>query len=91
LPASSTGTVGIWLLNGLALKTTWAYGATSSNWQIVQIGDYNGSSTSDILWRDTNTGQAAIWYINPVTGALLTSSGIGTVATDWTIQRVGAD
>jgi hypothetical protein len=34
-------------------------GATS-NWQIIQTGDFNGDGYSDILWRDVSSGMVAM-------------------------------
>jgi hypothetical protein len=30
------------------------------------VGDFNGDSKPDILWRNTSTGANAIWYMNGV-------------------------
>ena len=37
------------------------------NWTIVGVGDFNGDSDPDILWRNTSTGQNAVLYMNGVT------------------------
>jgi hypothetical protein len=67
--------------------TSLAVGSVPTNWQIVGTGDFNGDSKSDILWRDTNSGGVAIWFMN---GATLTSAvGIGAVPTTWTIAGTG--
>ena len=31
------------------------------NWKIVGTGDFNGDGKSDIFWRNTSTGENAIW------------------------------
>ena len=31
------------------------------NWKVVGTGDFNGDGKSDILWRNTSTGENAIW------------------------------
>ena len=31
------------------------------NWKIAGTGDFNGDGKSDILWRNTSTGDNAIW------------------------------
>jgi Ca2+-binding RTX toxin-like protein len=61
-----SGQVALWEMDG----TNLAHGtlvanpaATPTNWQISNIGDFNGDGKSDILWHNTN-GQAAIWKMN---------------------------
>ena len=34
------------------------------NWKAIGTGDFNGDGRSDILWQNTNTGQASIWEMN---------------------------
>ena len=31
------------------------------NWKIAGTGDFNGDGKSDIFWRNTSTGDNAIW------------------------------
>ena len=53
------------------------------------MGDFNGDGKSDILWRNSTTGQVYIWLMN---GTTLTSSGnLGTttITSDWSIAGVG--
>jgi len=33
---------------------------TTTYWQVVGFGDFDGDGSIDILWRDSNTGGAAI-------------------------------
>jgi hypothetical protein len=33
-------------------------------WSIGETDDFDGEGKSDILWRDTNTGATAIWFMN---------------------------
>jgi hypothetical protein len=51
-------------------------------------GDFNGDGKSDILWRDTSSGTAAIWLMNgaQVTGA----AGVGSAPFSlWSISETG--
>jgi hypothetical protein len=51
------------------------------------VGDFNGDGKSDILWRNSTTGQVYIWFMN---GTTYPSSGSpGSVSSDWVIQGVG--
>jgi RHS repeat-associated protein len=50
-------------------------------------GDFDGDCKSDLLWRNTSTGQVYIWFMN---GTTVASTGSpGTVSSDWVIQGVG--
>lgn len=35
-------------------------------WKIEAVGDYNGDSLSDILWRHSTTGENYVWLFNPI-------------------------
>jgi len=45
--------------------------APDSSWSIVQVGDFDGDGRSDILWRQSTTGQLAEWQMD---GWLIDSS-----------------
>ena len=38
-----------------------------TNWAIVGVGDFNGDGKTDLLWRNTSSGENAIWYMNGAT------------------------
>ena len=44
--------------------------------------DFNGDARSDILWRNTSTGQAVIWLMNGTT-VLPTSGSPGSAPVAW--------
>jgi hypothetical protein len=56
----------------------------STNWQIVEVGDYNGDGAADILWREQGgaisnwlgTGDGYTFNINDV-------NAFHQVSTDW--------
>ena len=59
-----------------------------SNCQIVGVGDFNGDGNSDILWRNSSTGENYVWYMNGVT--YLGNDQIMTVSDpNWQIEGVG--
>jgi hypothetical protein len=50
-------------------------------------GDLNGNGTADIVWRNTSTGEVALWLMN---GTTIASSGFpGGVSLNWQIAQVG--
>jgi hypothetical protein len=38
--------------------------AVSSVWQVVATGDFVGSGTADILWRNTADGSLSLWFMS---------------------------
>ncbi|MGZ8156976.1 MAG: hypothetical protein ACXWUK_16940, partial [Burkholderiales bacterium] len=55
-------------------------------WTIVGTGDHDGNDKADILWRNTTTGQNAIWSMDGVT---LTSSALIPSVADANWRIVG--
>jgi hypothetical protein len=50
---------------------------------ISYSGDFNGDGKQDILWRNTQTGEVDIWFMN---GASVTAkASVGTVGLEWKI------
>jgi hypothetical protein len=87
---NSNGEVGIWLSNGSAGGAGFVkldLGNVSTDWVTQGIGDFNRDGTSDILWRNTVTGDTAIWFMT-TTGAY-SPVDLGVVNLSWTIAGVG--
>ena len=86
----STGENAVWLMNGSSiLGSAYITPISDLNWTIVGVGDFVGGtpSKSDILWRNTATGENAIWFMD---GSAVTSSTlINAVDTSWVIAGVG--
>jgi len=57
------------------------------DWQIAGNGDFNGDGRSDILWRNSTTGQNWLYLMNSAT--IASSLGINTVPIDWQIAGNG--
>src|SRR5204863_9942612 len=57
------------------------------NWQVAGVGDFDGDGKTDILWRNTVTGQN---YLYPMDGlAIKPTEGYLRTAADTTWQAVG--
>ena len=64
---ASTGQASIWEIDGNT-NTLIGGGPVTPNpgtsWRAVGTGDFNKDSKPDILWQNTNTGQASIWEMS---------------------------
>ena len=88
---SNTGTVAVWLLLSgggmLWVSQSGVLGTVPSNWVFAGTGDFDGDGKHDILWRDSNTGTVAIWFMN---GLQVSQTGsLGAVGTNWVIAATG--
>jgi hypothetical protein len=88
---TSTGDIAIWEMNGTTILNPNASGVGNAPtaWSIVGTGDFNGDGYADILWRNTTTGDLAIWEMNGTTVLNANASGVGNVALNWTVVGVG--
>jgi hypothetical protein len=54
--------------------------SSPTNWQLVEIGDFNGDGKADVLWRDPSNGNDAMWLMNGTTktlGAIIEGAPVG--------------
>jgi kumamolisin len=54
---------------------------------ISYSGDFNGDGKQDILWRNTQTGEVRIWYMNG--SAVLSNDHVATIGLEWKIAGIG--
>src|SRR6202042_2838785 len=61
-----------------------------SNWVVVGFGDFNGDGNTDLLFRDTNSGTVAIWFLNS-SGGIQSAATVGSLptGTTWQIALTG--
>ncbi len=55
-------------------------------WQIFGVGDLDGDGKTDIVWRNTTTGDVAVWLMNGVVikQARIVAAGVPLA---WQIQK----
>jgi uncharacterized protein YkwD len=86
----ATGQTAMWLMNGLSFMSG-SILLTDPNWQVAKVGNFNGDVATggggggakpytDLLWRNTQTGQHAVWLMN---GAQFSSGAIVLNSTAW--------
>ena len=98
---NSNGSLAMWLMDGSTIESsatpTYQGSAVSpdSSWNIVEIGDFNGSGDSDILWQQSTTGALAEWQMNGsqiVSSQSVTSQGTPVAPpSTWTSQAKPTD
>jgi len=92
---NSNGSLAVWLMNGSTITSsaTVTFGgaaiAPNASWHVVEIGDFSGDGSTDILWRN-DSGAMAEWLMNGATvvASVTPSSGGAAVMPDstWTTQ-----
>jgi hypothetical protein len=87
---SATGQVADWLgtlSGGFIGNGANSAHALSTNWQVAAIGDYNGDTRSDILWRNTATGEVTDW-LGTAAGGFADNSAYAAapVDTHWHVE-----
>jgi hypothetical protein len=89
--SDTSGDLAIWEMNGGTVlnPSTSGLGTVPAPWAVVGQRDFNGDGYADILWRNTSTGDVAIWEMNGTTILNPSTSGLGTVATAWSIVGTG--
>ena len=85
----STGQTEAWTGNGSGGFNYVNDGAPSLAWQIAGIGQFGGASAGDgdLLWRNSQTGDAYLYLSNGAGG--FNYQDLGIVSTSWQIAGVG--
>jgi FG-GAP-like repeat/Bacterial pre-peptidase C-terminal domain len=75
----------VWGMNGSGQSNVYGMKTLSDpNWQMVGVGDFNGDSQTDYLWRHLPTGQNAIWFMN--NGEIVANLSLPKVDPTWRIN-----
>ncbi|MCY6494314.1 Ig-like domain-containing protein [Leptolyngbya sp. GGD] len=67
---TSSGNVSAWLVNNNQIQQSSLLLSNNSiinvpgNWQVVGIDDFTSDRKADIIWRNSTTGEVAIWAID---------------------------
>jgi uncharacterized repeat protein (TIGR03803 family) len=84
---STTGQLGIWLMDGFTPIDNTPISGENPNWQVAGIGDFDGDGRADILWHQPTTGANSIWLMN---GLHMTDGrAIASIALTWSVVGVG--
>ncbi|HTP65484.1 MAG TPA: glycoside hydrolase family 44 protein [Geobacteraceae bacterium] len=67
---SVSGDLAVWYMNGVTMTGAVLLNPQNSgagtNWRAVSVGDYNNDGKSDILWQNSTTGDAVVWFMNGI-------------------------
>src|SRR6267142_4816756 len=86
----STGENYLFPMNGTQILAGEGYVRTvaDQSWQVAGIGDFNGDGKSDVLWRNSSTGENYIYLMNAI--AIAGEGYVRTVADQsWQVAGVG--
>jgi hypothetical protein len=73
-----------WRLREAAIIADVSLGFASPDWEIAGFGDFTGTGTHDILWRNTVDGSVDAWIMD---GFAITAQWFpGAVSLDWQIR-----
>jgi hypothetical protein len=71
-------------MNGVALGSDAYVTQIDPSWKIQGIADFNGDGQSDLVWRNTDTGNTYVWYMNGPT--FVADAFLFALPPEWVIQ-----
>jgi len=88
---NTSGANAIWHMNGSGFfddSGVQTLSTVGSPWVVAGFGDFDGNGTSDVLWRNTSSGENYIYFMD---GATILSEGFirSVPAGDWSVAGVG--
>jgi hypothetical protein len=57
-------------------------------WTFQGIGDFNGDGTADIIWRNSTTGDVALWLSQSGSSASFVGQDLGPLSTSWHLRDI---
>jgi len=88
---AATGQNYLYFMNGTTILSAEGYIRTvaDQNWQVTGVGDFDGDGKSDILWRNSTTGENYIYFMDGT--AIKPAEGFIRTVTDqnWQVAGVG--
>lgn len=89
----ATGQLAAWSLNGRTVAATSYLSpdtVTDTNWKVVGSGDLNGDGYSDLVWRNSATGDLFAWWMQGMQAMDWGPLSISRIADPtWNIAAVG--
>ena len=80
----------VWALLGVAavdpilgFEAYLAFGPESEGWAVIGLGDFDGDSRTELLWRNSNSSQVSSWTM---AGAYL---NFGPESDGWSVVDIG--
>jgi hypothetical protein len=87
------GAVFLWTMNGTGLLGARYLDPISENWQVVELGDFNGDGKADVLWRNFGTGadvgKLYIWIMDGPSVVAGTGYTASQADLGWRVDGVG--
>ncbi len=85
----AAGNLALWAIQAGQIAGISTFAAPPANWVVQGVGDFNGDGATDILWRDSNTGTVAIWFLS-LGGGVQSVASLGAVPPSaWSIAQIG--
>lgn len=84
----SAGNIAVWQVKGSQVTKSASLGNLTSTWMIAGFGDFNGDGNTDLLFRETNSGAVAIWFLNN-NATVQSAASVTTVGTTWRVAQTG--
>jgi len=86
---SQNGDLTVWQMHGTQVVSHLGLAQLPAPWRLEEPGDFDGDGTTDLLWRNTNTGQLIVWLVRA--GVVATGAGLDLpdITKDWTVVARG--
>ncbi|MGI0485734.1 FG-GAP-like repeat-containing protein [Pantanalinema rosaneae CENA516] len=83
---ATSGDIGVWRMDNTTLVGSSLAGPNlvSTDWQIIDVADFDGDGQDDYLWRNNRTGVNGVWRMTS-NGSLLGTFSLPTISNTWTL------